>query len=553
MKNQHPPVSQSNRRVAFFGFAYFERQVNGRWRLRIRWGLVAGALLLILSGLYLAGAGAIFFFYKYQRRYEEVSYARVLALPFTMKEFRREMGDFQIRKAKELIKEREWSKAIAHLTSGVNASPANKEGRLMLAEFTLYAFKRPDRTELLLGEGLRFFENDKEYLQTYLHFLLQQQRDRKAIEICDKLLAKNPDDPAVRRVLSSGLATALTFQGDFERAEDVIQKFELEKTVEGTLLQARVQWDRGRKDAAITYLQDRLQDFSNTDVLYASLVRYYRESGNLDKARQYTIMRAVQNPLNVNPRIEMLYTLGPGQEERRNREAISILQQFGQDQAALLALANYATDQGMIELSRRVYERAVENQFDIAPFSLLLIESHITSKDYAGAISYIEELSKEKPSWLENHLSVFESLRAVAYYGQGNKDMANLYLTQFLKAKNARAETLMAISNRFARLGGHEQSRRLLVTAFENNPENQAALTALIRTDLLLGNSANLEKYLNRLMEMRRPPLDLLTDAYRKLGSDRFIFTQDRDRLLNILDARIRAKGTPGAQPAKSS
>ena len=41
---------------------------------------------------------------------------------------------------------------------------------------------------------------------------------------------------------------------------------------------------------------------------------------------------------------------------------------------------------------------------------------------------------------------------------------------------------------------------------------------------------------------MRRPSVDLLLEAYSKLGSDRFIFTPDRESLLLELSAILREK-----------
>ena len=39
---------------------------------------------------------------------------------------------------------------------------------------------------------------------------------------------------------------------------------------------------------------------------------------------------------------------------------------------------------------------------------------------------------------------------------------------------------------------------------------------------------------------MRRPPLELILDAYRKLGSDHFIFVTHRERLLDELNEQIQ-------------
>ena len=41
---------------------------------------------------------------------------------------------------------------------------------------------------------------------------------------------------------------------------------------------------------------------------------------------------------------------------------------------------------------------------------------------------------------------------------------------------------------------------------------------------------------------MRRPQVSLIKEAYQKLGSDRFIFTPDRESLLLELSAIVRER-----------
>lgn len=80
----------------------------------------------------------------------------------------------------------------------------------------------------------------------------------------------------------------------------------------------------------------------------------------------------------------------------------------------------------------------------------------------------------------------------------------------------------------------------MLNTAYEKLPINQKILSELIRVELKLGNTDNLNRLITRLLQMRRPQMDLLLEAYRKIGSDRFIFATDREALLLQLSAILR-------------
>jgi len=217
-----------------------------------------------------------------------------------------------------------------------------------------------------------------------------------------------------------------------------------------------------------------------------------------------------------------------------------MLKQFRDDENALQALANFAAETGNIDLARRTYEEALENEFAIDAFALLLIEAHLSSQDFNGALYFAEELLKEQPDWLSERWATFNSLRAVASYGVDQPDLGEIYLQDFLNGKNNQAETFSAVARYFSTIDRLPQARRVLLTAYQRNPSNQKILSELIRAELQLGYTENLNRLLPRLLQMRRPQEELLIEAYRKLGSDRFIFTPNREGLLLELSAILR-------------
>jgi tetratricopeptide (TPR) repeat protein len=274
------------------------------------------------------------------------------------------------------------------------------------------------------------------------------------------------------------------------------------------------------------------------------LSRYNRELGNIDEARRFAILRNVSDPLSAAPRIELLYIHNKtGDTESESRETQRMLKQFREDESALQALANFAAETGNIKLARRTYEEALENEFAIDAFALLLIEAHLASDDFSGALRFTEELLKETPDWLKTRWATFHSLRAVASYGVNQADLGEIYLEEFLSDASTPPTTYLAVARYFTEIDRHPQARRVLLHAYQENPGNQKILTELIRTELQLGYTENLNRLLPRLLQMRRPQEELLFEAYRKLGSDRFIFTPNREGLLLELSAVLRTKG----------
>ena len=524
------------------GFVVQRKEPDGRVHIAIRWARLFTTLFVLFIASWISVAAALFGYFKYKKEFDEVTFTGMIALPFRMQEHRKEMGDYHIKTGLAEIKEGNYRDALRLLRLGVVRSPSNLEGRRMLAEFYEVALKRADIAAELMLKGLDLNGiDDIDYLKQTLRVLLRNQMDEKIQQLADKYLPNEPDLTDHNRTLAFSAANANYLRGNFDQADDYLISYNLIQLIEGLLLSAQISWDRGNQIAAITKMEHSLSRFPNSEPLLMQLSRYHREMGDIDKARRYAILRNVKDPLSPAPRLELLYIYNKSNDvERELRETQRMLKQFRDDESALQSLANFAADTGKIDLARRTYEEALENEFAIDPFALLLIESHLVSKDYEGALSFSEELLKENPNWLKNRWAIFNSLRAVASYGTNRPDLGEIYLQHFIDEKNNPPQTYLAVSRRFIDTDRSQQARKILTTAYRRTPTNQKILSELIRIELELGHTENLNHLLNRLLLMRRPQMDLLVEAYEKLGSDRFIFTPDRESLLLQLSAILR-------------
>jgi len=545
-KKSRASSSKPKRNTVLLGLALRQRAPSGKWRIRFLWGRIFGLFAALIVLGYLLGITALYIYFKERRNYSDLSFKQAFTIPFDYDSFKVKRGDYEVEQAIKFMEEGDFRQAYLFLIAGVAHSPGNLKGRMLLAEFNLMANKSPESAIEALRGGIPYAQNNVEYLKRYIQLLLKYQLDFEVMEVTEKLLANNPDEDT-QTFLALAAATAHFYRGNFDEAEDYIRTYNLDDQLEGTLLSARVSWERGQRQAAISKLEFSIGKFISDEPIYAQLSTFYRSLEDYEKARQYAVLRGVNAPLSVAPRIDYLHSLDKTEKrEEADREAEAILKQFNNDEKSLLSLANYGTESGRVDLARRIYEQALENDFNVAPFALLLIEAHITSGDYQGAINFTEQLSNESPEWLEREKPVFNSLRAVAYYGVGNEDLSDIYLNQFLKDSKVRVETLMAVSRRYIKLGGKEQARKILVKAVKDNESNQVALSKLIELEIDMGNSAQLGDYLKSLLQMRRPSVELLEKAYRSLGSDRFIFTKNREALLIELDTILN----PDKQPS---
>ena len=532
-------------RSILLGFVIQRKGIDGRMEISVRWGRLIGTFALLAVLGWFALAGALYFHFKYNKEFDQVSYTKMLTLlPFGLETHRVEMGNYHIERGLSEIKEGNYRDALRLLRLGVSRSPANLEGRRVLAEFYEIALKRHDIAvdQLLQGIELGGIQ-DGEYLKATLRVLLRYQMDEDIQNLANKYLPQEPELTDINRTLAFGAANANYLRGNYDLAEDYIIDYKLLESLEGVLLSAQISWDRGSKIAAMTKMEYSIEKFPNSEPLLMQLSRYHRELGEIEEARRYAILRNVSDPLSAAPRLELLYIYNKSEDfEREQIETQRMLQQFRNDEPALQSLANFAADTGNIELARRTYEEALENEFAIDDFALLLIEAHLVDKDYQGALDFSEELLKERPDWLTLRWAIFSSLRAIASYGINRPDLGEIYLQDFIDEASNQAQTYMAVSRRFTEIDRVQQARTILTLAYQKAPTNQKILSELIRSELSLGNTENLSRLLSRYLQMRRPQIELLTEAYNKLGSDRFIFTPDRQSLLLQLRAILRER-----------
>lgn len=538
------------------GFAEKVRGPSGKWQVRFRWKRIFVAMATMFVMAYLGLALALFLFFKYQRNFEDVRYKDMLVYWFERDAHRERVGDYQIKLGIEFLEEGKYREAFTYLRSGVGISPRNLQGRQLLANLYL-GMRSPEEALKIMTAGAPYAYNSAEYLNNYVQLLLQMQKDQQAIDLAETVLKTNPPRE-ISHIMAWAAAMAHFYRGDFDRTEDILREYNLGREIQGQLLLSRISWERGQRQNAIDRLEAALNKYPTNEPFYAQLSFYYRELGDYAKARQFAIMRSISAPLSIAPRIELLYVLNSdGQAERVKQETDAILNQFGDSDQSMSQLGTFAATQGLVELSQTIYKRAEQNRFPMGTYSLQLIESYINARDFQQAITFSEQLSKEQPGWLQQHMPIFNSLRAIAYYGAGNNNMATMYLNQFLQSPQLRIDSMVGASKHFDRLGGLNFAREILLNAYQRNTSSQVVLTNLIETELATGNAADLGQYLSKLLQMRRPSVLLLEKAYTQLASDRFLFTPNRNELLIELKSALNRSsrdpvpaGTAPATPA---
>ncbi len=527
---------KGNSYTTMLGFLRRVQKPNGTWVLKVVWSRVFLAILLLIPILWTMMACAIYVGFKYLRDYDEMSFIESFAVPFDLQAHRQKVGEYNIRKAKEFIKAKNWREAFMNLNMGVMRSPKNVEGRQMLSEFFVALWGRPDLAIKNLEQGLLYAKNNTNYIRFYTRILLDQNEDKKLITVAEKLLSDGDlTNKDVEAYLAMAISSVYAMHGNYAKSKEFLVKYKLDKTLPGILRLSKNEWEQGHQDEAIKIISDNFDSVPNKEPIYALLVNYYNSIGDYEKARQYSVLRSAENPFSIDQQLNHLRILKKDGESVKEK-ANAIFESYKNDNHNLIYIANFAADTGDIDLMRRIYDTALQNNYPIAPYCLLLLETMITIGDYKSAVAFSEEIIKEKPSWIKKHEDVFACLRAICYYATGNLNLADILVEDVLKRSNASPKVLIATARRLDALKDTKYSYKLLEQAVDRFPRHQLALTRLIQIEMKMGNSTNLDKHIFRLLQMRRPPRQLVEKAREDMASDRFIFVSNRDKLMNEID-----------------
>jgi tetratricopeptide (TPR) repeat protein len=508
-------------------------------RLRVRWRRVGSAFLAATLGFYVALAGAAFLFIRYQQHIAAVSYVDFL-LPSRWTCVRVARGDHQIAAAQKLAGTGQRLQALLLIRGGVAQSPANRDGRLLLAQLLLEA-GRPELARQVLLDGLAFHHADPDFLRPLFSFLFQRQEDARVIAIARKYLPQPPTQAEPDRLCSLAAAIACFFRGDYDLAEDFLRTPpSLAASRDGRLLAAKIDSERGYHDLALLRLRELAAAHPDDAEIHAELVSRLDHADRHDEVRRTALAFQIAHPALPGPRLELLRAYHrTGDRDRAAREIDAFLRDFATDAGALLALADFAANTGDAPLARRLTTAAREHQFPWEPHAILTVEALVVARDFRGALDASRALLHDNPDWTDRYGPVLGSLQAIAHFGLGDTDDASLLLTRYLNQSYLRAENLLAIAQRLVDVDAADYARQTLIRAIAADPLNQAALTRLVELDLNLNRIDELPAHLARLLAMRQPSPDILRVAQYKFGSDLFLFSAERPAALAAIRAAL--------------
>jgi hypothetical protein len=482
----------------------------------IYWRRLAVVLGVLTLAGWFAAAAAVWTYVRTGRDFTDASYIN-LALPWRWSEHRAALGRHYLARARIELEQQDYAAAYQHLNAALARAPNDTAGRRLLS-FVQIRFGRPDLALRTLTDGAQLGGVDLEYLRLLFNLLIEAQQDDRVIEIAATLLPAKPDTVLSHQFVALQGATAHFLRGRYDDTEKLISTWGLDRSLEGNILLARCDWERGDSDLALLRLENNLPRFPRRDELYVALIRYYRELGRTDAARQTALLRRFNDPASPGPRIDVFRTtLATSEPAAIARDIDTYLKDFASDPQALVLLARFGSDTAQPALVQRTLALALERKYLPDAFNLALAQSQIVATDYRGALATANTALRKQNENNPFFTATLNGLRALALFGLRDTERAELMLDSFLSTAQLPSSDALFLAQQLRLLGAVPAARRVLARVVAVDPLNQAALTELVRLDAAANDSVALAQNLPKLLAMRKPTRAVLEESLLRL------------------------------------
>ena len=271
---------------------------------------------------------------------------------------------------------------------------------------------------------------------------------------------------------------------------------------------------------------------------------WLKEQGELARAKDCLDLMDISLPGRPEPLIQSLYVL-PGEANRGARAMIveKVITLFGNQERPLLDLARFGNDVADVTLTARLAQLAKDRRFtNRIRFELVHVECLLNAGRARDTILLVDELYKqaERDQWVPETRMAFEALRMIAYFADGQTEIGSINLQKLLQNRKVPPQVLISASRKLIAARRFDEANDVLIQAHLQHETNQAVLQQIVGLKLDHPRiAADLETYLRRLMQNRRPSPEVLRTAQRRLGSDIYLFSDDREVLLSEVEDKL--------------
>jgi len=453
-------------------------------------------------------------------------------------------GEYFVSVAKAALARQDYAEFARYIGTGAQLTPSNLEAQRLCADL-FFQFQRPLDAYQLLEESLVFAKQDREYFSQYIDRCFLFDQDARLIATATKYLGDKEVSLGIQADLQLAAAQAHFLRGNFTEAAKFIKDYHLDQTAEGFLLNCQILWESGDRDGALAELDAALASYPAGLRLLATKAFWLKEQGQFSRAKDCLDLMDVSSPGKPEPLIQSLNLL-PGEANRAARAAIieKAILRFGNQEKPMLDLARFGNEIADVDLTVRLAKLAKDRRFtNRVRFDLVRVECLLNAGRARETILLVDDLYKqaERDQWVPETRMAFEALRTIAYFADGQTEIGSINLQKLMQNRKVPPQVLISASRKLINAQRYEEANDVLIQAHLQNESNQAVLQQIVQLKLDHPRiAADLETYLRRLMLNRRPSKEVLQTALRRLGSDVYLFSGDRETLLREIESKLR-------------
>ena len=444
-------------------------------------------------------------------------------------------GEYFVSVAKAALERGDFGEFAKYIGSGASLTPRNAEAQKLCADL-YFAFGRSMDAFQILENSLDYGINDPEIFKNYLTRCFMLDQDTRIIACAKKYLPNKNLSPVIREDLKLAEAQANFFRGNYTEASKLIRDYTLETNPEGFLLRCQLMYELGEKPEAVKLLNTAIKNYPGVMRLLEIKARWLKDMGNLKEARDCLDLIVINNPENYSPYIQTLHLIpGPENQNKRNDEIEKIIKKYGKKEQAMLELAQYANDVYDAKLTARLLTQAEQNRFPSrTKFALTHAECLINANQPHDANLLIDELLSQidREQWLADTKIALDALKCIAYFADEQPEIGIINLTRLLENRRIPPQLLIATGKKLIIAKRFVEANNMLIQAHLMNENNQPLLLQIVKLKIEHPEIASdVEVYIRRLMDTRRPPREVLISALNCVSSDTYLFSNNREKL----------------------
>jgi hypothetical protein len=483
---------------------------EGGRRLHIFWRRVAVLSVMMGLGLWLFVAGAV----RANAARLEIPGVRFadIVLPWRWPYYLSALGAQHWENARLALARDQVREAISLLLACLRHTPSHAEARRELA-VSYIRIGHLRFAAACLEDGLGWRSDDLDQLKLLFGVLDETQEDARALGIAERLLPAKPTGRLSDLFVALQAAGAHYHSGRYDAAEDIVLIWGLERSIEGQLLLARCDAERGHPLAALDRLATQAERFPGRDELELERLRLLRELGHRDEWRRQTLLRTFALPDGAGPRADWLAALREAASPRLAEERERFLVDLAADARAVVLLAWEAADAAEPALAHRVRQVAEAAGHRSNAFVLIEIQALLAAGQAGPALAFAEAAREQEAEQNPHYAPALAGLTALAHYATGDAARGDLELAAFVNHDGVRATDGVLLARQLRRLGAESSARRALTAAVNHDPLNQAATTELVLLLAQQGRWDEIESPLRALLAMRKPSRGALEEV----------------------------------------